>query len=161
MRTEKGRTHRLTALARGIMFALSLCLIAATVSAQDFRATLTGVITDASGAVMGKANVLAINNATQQIYKATSNKQGTYYIPYVIPGEYTVKVSADGFDTKVQDNVLLQASEYRGLNFTMQVGSVSQNVTVTDAPPLLNTASGSGTTVLSEQEIESAPLQGR
>ncbi|WP_446743481.1 carboxypeptidase regulatory-like domain-containing protein [Silvibacterium acidisoli] len=160
MRTEKGRTRRLTALARGIVAVLSL-FITATLAAQEFRATLTGVVTDESGAVMARADVLAINNATQQQYKAATTKQGTYYIPYVIPGEYTVKVSANGFDTQIQDNVLLQASEYRGLNFTMHVGSVSQNVTVSDAPPLLNTASGSGTTVLSEQEIESAPLQGR
>lgn len=149
---------------RALVSCLMLLLIFSfshTLRAQEFRATLTGVVTDESGALMAKANVLAINNATQQTYKSETNNKGTYYIPYVIPGNYTIKVSAQGFDTQVQDNVLVQASEYRGVNVTMHVGSVSQSVTVTDAPPLLNTASGSGSTVLSQQEIESAPLQGR
>ncbi|GGH06171.1 TonB-dependent receptor [Silvibacterium dinghuense] len=149
---------------RALVSSLMLLLIFSfshTLRAQEFRATLTGVVTDESGAVMAKADVLAINNATQQTYKSETNKQGTYYIPYVIPGNYTIKVSAPGFDTQVQTNVLLQASEYRGVNITLHVGSVSQSVTVTDAPPLLNTASGSGSTVLTQQEIESAPLQGR
>jgi hypothetical protein len=132
-----------------------------TLGAQEFRATLTGVVTDESGAVMGKASVLAVNNATQQTYKATTTKQGTYYIPYVIPGNYTVRVSVDGFRTEVQDDVLIQASEYRGLNFMLHLGSVSETVTVTDAPPLLNTASGSGGTIISQQELESSPLNGR
>jgi hypothetical protein len=141
-----------------LLLLLSLCR---TLGAQEFRATLTGVVTDESGAVMGKADVLAINNATQQTYKATTTRQGTYYIPYVIPGTYTVKVSFNGFNTEVQDDVLVQASEYRGLNFTLHVGSVTQDVTVTDAPPLLNTANGSGGTIISQQELESAPLNGR
>jgi Carboxypeptidase regulatory-like domain len=129
--------------------------------AQEFRATLTGQVSDASGARMSRAKVVAINNETQQTYTAATTKEGTYYIPYVLPGTYTVKVTADGFKTVVQDDVLIEASAYRGLNFTLQVGSIAENVTVTDAPPLLDTASGSGGTILTQRELESAPLNGR
>jgi hypothetical protein len=143
-------------------FALLLLLaLYLPLPAQEFRATLTGQVSDASGAMMVKAKVVAINNETQQTYTAATTKEGTYYIPYVLPGTYTVKVTADGFKTVVQDDVLIQASEYRGLNFTLQVGSVAENVTVTDAPPLLDTASGSGGTILTQRELESAPLNGR
>jgi hypothetical protein len=131
------------------------------VAAQEFRATLTGRVTDTSGAVMMKASVKAINNATQQTYTGLTTKNGDYYIPYVLPGTYTVSVSADGFKTQVQDDVLIEASGYRGVNFVLQVGSVAESVTVSDAPPLIDTASGSGGTILSQRELESAPLNGR
>jgi len=129
--------------------------------AQDFRATLNGQITDQSGALVTQATITAINNATQQVYTAAPTKKGAYYIPYVVPGTYTVRVSAPGFEEVEQDNVLVQASESRGLSFQLKVGNVQQVVTVTDAPPQINTSDGSGGTILSQREIEDSPLNGR
>lgn len=128
---------------------------------QEFRATLTGTVTDPSGATVGKAQVQAVNRASRQTYSTTTTDKGVYFIPYVLPGTYTVSVSAPGFKTQVQDNVALQASRSRGLNFALQLGTATQTVEVTAAPPLIETANGSGGTVLSEREIENAPLNGR
>ena len=141
----------MTALVAGVRF----------MSAQEFRSTLTGRVTDPSGAVIPGALVTAVKNDTHQTYTAKSDNSGDYYIPYVLPGLYTVTVEAKGFKKNVQGNVLLQASESYGLNFKLQVGATTQSVTVTAAPPLINTASGSSGTILTGRAIESLPLNGR
>src|SRR5580698_9431187 len=102
-----------------LMMVLALMAIQPAV-AQEFRATLTGRVTDVSGAVMVKASVKAVNNATQQTYEGITSRNGDYYIPYVLPGTYTVSVSAEGFKTEVQGNVLIEASGYRGVSFVLQ-----------------------------------------
>ena len=79
--------------------------------AQEFRATLTGQVTDATGAVIPKAVVTATNDETGSVYTAESSDAGVYYIPYVLPGNYTVKAKATGFKTAVQDKVLLLAGK--------------------------------------------------
>jgi len=129
--------------------------------AQEFRSTLTGRISDPSGAVIPGATVTAVQNDTHQTYSTRTNSSGDYYIAYMLPGNYTVTVSAKGFKTKVQQNVLLQASASYGLNFTLEVGSTTQSVTVTAAPPLINTASGSSSNILTGRAIENLPLNGR
>lgn len=129
--------------------------------AQEFRSTLTGTVTDPSGAVIPNVTVEATNNSTQQKYTTTTTGKGVYFIPYVLPGTYKVTASANGFTTQEQDNVLLQASQSRGLNFSLPVGTTTQTVEVSDVPPLIETANGSGGTVLTEREIENVPLNGR
>lgn len=142
---------------------LSVALLAGTgfLAAQEFRSTLTGQVTDPSGAIVPGAKVTAVNNDTQQTYTDTTNRSGNYYIPYVLPGTYTVTVNANGFKKNVQHNVVLQASQSYGLNFTLQVGATTQSVTVTAAPPQINTSSGSGGTMLTDRTIQSLPLNGR
>lgn len=130
-------------------------------SAQEFRSNLAGQVTDPSGAVIPKATVTAVMNDTHQTYTATTTGAGDYYIPYVLPGTYTVTVKAQGFKTNVQDNVLILAAQSRSLNFKLQVGELSQSVTVTSAPPLIDTASGSGGSVLQARAVENLPLNGR
>jgi hypothetical protein len=129
--------------------------------AQEFRATLTGTVTDPSGAVVPKARIEAINNGTQEKYTAITTGAGTYYIPYILPGTYSVRASAPGFKTEEQDGVMLQASRSLNLNFALQVGEATQRVEVTTAPPLLENANGSGGTVLSQRELMDVPLNGR
>ncbi|TAM81462.1 MAG: TonB-dependent receptor [Acidobacteria bacterium] len=140
-----------------ICFAIS----AGLARAQEFRSALTGRVSDPSGAVIPGAKVTAVQNDTSQTYSTKTNSSGDYYIPYMLPGVYTVTVGANGFKTNVQGNVLLQASASFGLNFTLQVGSITQSVTVTSAPPLINTASGSSSNVLTGRAIENLPLNGR
>ncbi|WP_263357939.1 carboxypeptidase-like regulatory domain-containing protein [Acidicapsa ligni] len=144
-----------------MLLVLGLLLVWSSANAQEFRATLTGRVSDSADRVLVKATVTAVNNETQQMYTATTSKEGVYYVPYVLPGTYTVSATVNGFKTGVQDSVLVQATEYRSVNFKLQVGSISENVVVTDALPLLDMASGSGGTVISQRELESAPLNGR
>ncbi|MGB6482338.1 MAG: TonB-dependent receptor [Candidatus Acidiferrales bacterium] len=144
-----------------IIMALFLALFPRWTQAQEFRATLTGQVTDPSGAVVPNATVTAVNDATKISYTAKTTGKGVYYIPYVLPGSYTVTVDAPGFKTAVQDKVLLVAAQYFGQNFKLEVGPVAEKVTVTAAPPLLETASGSGGTDIDQRTITSVPLDGR
>jgi hypothetical protein len=111
--------------------------------------------------VIGKAQVKAVNDATQQTYTAITTDKGAYFIPYVLPGTYTVTVTMQGFKQHVQNSVAMTASQTRGLNVMLQLGSQTQSVVVTAAPPLIETANGSGGTVLTEHELENVPLNGR
>jgi hypothetical protein len=78
----------------------ALLIVPAVLHAQEFRGSLSGLVTDPSGAVVPKAKVQAVNNATRQLYTATTTNSGDYLIPYVLPGTYTVSVTAEGFKTK-------------------------------------------------------------
>lgn len=140
---------------------LASLVLSCALFAQEFRGTLTGQVTDPSGATVAGAQVQAVNNATQQTYPTTTTDKGVYFIPYMLPATYTVTVTATGFKTQVQDNVVLQASSSRGLNFTFQLGTETQTVEVTGAPPLIETANGSGGTVLTGQQLENLPMNGR
>lgn len=141
-----------------------LCLgfgAARNLAAQEFRSNLAGQVTDPSGAVIPNATVTAVMNDTHQTYTATTTGAGDYNIPYVLPGTYTMTVKAQGFKTVVQDNVLVLAAQGRSVNFQLQVGSLAAHITVTSTPPLIETSSGSGGTVLQARAIQNLPLNGR
>jgi len=129
--------------------------------AQEFRATLSGQVTDPSGAVIANATITAVNVDSGTAYSAQTTKEGTYYIPYVLPGTYTVSAKAEGFKSAVQDKVRLFAAQGFGQNFKLEVGGTTERVEVTDAPPELETTSGSGGQLMLEREIEAVPLNGR
>jgi hypothetical protein len=111
--------------------------------------------------VLKGATVTAVNRDTGTSYSAETSNAGVYYMSYVLPGTYTVTVKATGFRSAVQDNVLLVAAQYFGLNFKLEVGAISESVTVTAAPPLIETASGSGGTDIDSRTISEVPLDGR
>ncbi len=129
-------------------------------SAQDFRATLTGQVTDQSGAFIPGAKVSAVNNSSQTTYTAVTTAKGAYYIPYVLPGTYTVSAAAPNFKTAVQDNVLVVTAQVFNQNFTLQVGQLSQRVVVTSAPPQLDAEDASENNTVSARSIENVPLNG-
>jgi hypothetical protein len=145
----------------GMLIAAFLTFSSTPACAQEFRATLTGQVTDPSGGVVPGATVTAVKNDTQQTYTAKTNVAGVYYIPYMLNGLYTVTVKARGFSTFVQEKVLLSASQTYGLNARLVVGATAQKITVTSAPPLVQTATGSGGTILTGTSVDDAPLNGR
>jgi hypothetical protein len=148
-------------IAAGLAACLLLFVFPSGLRAQEFRATLTGQITDPDGRVVAGVAVVATNVETGSTYTATTSDAGVYYIPYVVPGSYTVKASAQGFKTAVQDNVLLLAGKYFGQNFKLEVGAAAEKVEVTAAPPMIETANGSGGTILDERTLQNVPVNGR
>ncbi len=129
--------------------------------AQEFRGTITGTIVDPSGSRVANVDLQAVNDATQQTYKTKTTDSGDYLIPYVLPGTYTVTAKIQGFKTEVQQNVLVQGGVTRGLNLTLQLGTATETVNVTTAPPLIETENGSGNAIITERELENVPLNGR
>jgi hypothetical protein len=128
---------------------------------QEFRATLSGQVTDPSGAMVVDATITAVNVDSGTSYTARTTKEGTYYIPYVLPGTYTVTATANGFKTAIQDKVRLFAAQGFGQNFKLEVGGAAEQVEVTSAPPELETTTGSGGQLMLERELQSVPLNGR
>ena len=86
---------------------------------------------------------------------------GSYEIPYVLPGTYTLTAKANGFKTIVQKNVVLQAGQSSTLDFKLQIGAVAESVSVSATPPLLDAEDAVGNTVLTQRELQNVPMQGR
>jgi hypothetical protein len=139
---------------------LTLLVVAFSGKAQDFRASVNGLVTDSSGAVIKGAKITVTNSDSGTTYNGRTSDKGVYYIPYVLPGNYTITAEADKFKTSVQDKVVLLASQTFTQNFRLEVGSVTEQVVVNTTPAELETSTGSGGTVLDQRIIQSVPLNG-
>jgi hypothetical protein len=129
--------------------------------AQESRATLTGTITDPSGAAIPGATVIAKHSGTNAETKTTTNEAGLYVMPFLNTGDYTVTASTTGFKTAIKQNVQLSISERRQLDFQLEVGGTSEQVTVSAAAELLDTASANRGTLIDAQKIADLPLLGK
>ena len=125
---------------------LPLLVLSAFVSlAQDFRATITGQVTDESGAAVPGAKVRAVQRSTNQATETETSQNGYYTLPYLQPSSYDIEVTATGFQRMRRENVTLMVAEKLDLPFRLQIGQVTQEITVTaDAPELIQTADASG-----------------
>jgi hypothetical protein len=141
----------------------SILVICATsfLGAQETRATVTGRVQDPDGAGLTSAKVTAKNVDTGVVTTTNATADGTYAIPFLIPGSYVVSADAQGFKTAQQTNVILHVGDKTALNFTLTLGSVQEVVTVSDAPPLLQTSTASRDQLIEAQRVEELPLVGR
>jgi len=141
---------------------LTLGFITCTaVYSQIVGGTLSGTITDASGAAVPNATVAIKNGATGVITNAASNAQGLYNAPNLLPGTYEVTVTAAGFDTTVISNVVLAVGAQQVLNFSMKVGTVSERVQVSEIAPDVQLASATISGVIDSNTVLQLPLNGR
>lgn len=129
--------------------------------AQEYLATVNGTVTDNSGAVIPSAKVTAENDATHFLTSATSNQNGAFTIPFLTPGTYSLTVDAKGFQKSVKTGVVLNASARSEVDFRLQIGSATTNVTVSANTEVLQTGTASLGQVLSKQEIVDLPNLGR
>ena len=123
--------------------------------------TIEGTVTDSSGAVIPQAKVTAIRDATQVAQSTFTGSAGTFAIPHLDVGTYTVKVEVAGFAPQSITGITLDVSQQRNLDFKLSAAGVVQTVGVTAAPPLINTTNGSLAGLVSQQQVESLPLNGR
>ncbi len=129
--------------------------------AQEFRATISGTVTDPSGAVIPGAQITARENSTGTVNRAVSNGAGEYVIPFLPPGTYTLTITAKGFEKSVQRDVILESQAHPIVSIKLQPGSVSETVTVTATPPLLDLANASIGSVISTRSVADLPINGR
>jgi hypothetical protein len=101
--------------------------------------SIQGVVSDESGAVIPAATVTATNVATGVRTTRQTTDAGFYNLSPLQAGEYTITISSSGFQTLVQEHVVVDALTQVGFNATMRIGTAAEQVTVTDTPPLLNT----------------------
>lgn len=134
--------------------------LAASLSAQTDTARLTGTVTDANDAVVAGATVSVTNAGTQREVSATTDDVGGYVVPALPPGNYRVAVKQQGFKTVTQD-ITLQTQQVASLNFRLQVGQVTESVTVSSDLPLVEAASSTVSDVIVGRQITELPLNGR
>jgi hypothetical protein len=122
-------------------------------------ATLAGRVTDTSGGVIAEVKVEATNVETNVVFPGETNGEGLYNIPNLPPGTYRVIVSKFAFRTIVKPDVELHVQDVISLNFSMEVGSVAESVTVEGGAPLIQSTPARGGNFLSN-EVRDLPLAG-
>src|SRR5512132_3241839 len=117
--------------------ALCAGLFAFSAYAQEYRATMLGQVLDASKAAVPNATVKATKQDTNVAKETVTNEQGIYSIIGLDPGVYTVSVSAQGFQTARRADIVLQVAEKLNLPISLEVGAMTQEVTITGAQELV------------------------
>jgi hypothetical protein len=141
----------------GLLFALG----AQSLFAQTGHANIVGVVTDSQGAVIAGATVTATNQETGVATPTTTNGAGSYSIIQLIPGTYTIKVEKEGFSSQQQTNYTLVAEQNAGVNFTLNPGKVTENVTVQAGAIMVHTETAELGQTINEHSITELPLNGR
>lgn len=144
------------------MYLLLLFICAPLVVAQSTgSATLRGTIKDQSGAVVPKASVTLINEATKDERKAQTSDGGIYVFNAVSPGLYTLRVESSGFKTAEQSNLSLSPGDTRGVDIALSVGAASETVTVSATAETLQTETGAKENTITAKQIDNLSIISR
>lgn len=132
-----------------------------TLQAQSTNGEITGTVQDATQAALAGVSVTATNVDTSVHYKTISNDLGYYTIPFVPPGSYKIEALMQGFKTLNRGGVDVKVNEVVHLDLTLQPGSVSESVTVTEMAPVIDTQQSSVSSTVSNRTVVGLPLNGR
>ena len=137
------------------------CCVAPLASGQAIGASLNGLVTDPAGATIPGATVTVKNVDTGLAQTATSSDLGAYRIAPLPPGRYSLTVQMQGFQSYLQQGIIISVDTASTQNVALKAGNVQQTVTVTANAELLNTTNGSLGQTISETEVTQLPLNGR
>lgn len=146
---------------RGVLSAVLLLTGAAGLAAQEFRATVKGVVVDASQGALPGATVSVQNTETNEVATTTTNAEGAYTLPFLRPGLYTLTAELEGFQKFVRSNFRLEVSQTATINVTLGVGALTEEVTVSSQAPPLETGNANRGDVIDNRRIAELPLQSR
>jgi hypothetical protein len=149
------------AIRRVVIFVLALLLAGTAVHAQTVGASLQGIVTDASGAALPGSDVVVISTATRGVWEMKTDGTGHYRVPLLQPGEYEVHVSQTGFQTLTRRGIQLTVGQNAVIDVKLELGRISEEMTVSGAAPMINTTSGSLSGLVGDKEIRELPLNGR
>ncbi len=150
----RGFFHRIGLSALG-------CALLPFASGQTTSGSISGTITDSSGAVIPEATVLAASVSTSVSKTAKTNALGDYVFLVVDPGDYTVFVQKTGFESQTQQNIRLDANQNVRVSFILQPGSMKQNITVDAQTALVDTRESQIGSTVDQRRIQDLPLNGR
>ena len=143
------------------IFVIVLAMLsAASLSAQSYG-TISGHVADATGAAFPDTTITLSNQATGAVRTTVSTSSGDYTFPAVSPGNYSIRAERSGFKTASSQNVHVQVSQALRQDFTLEVGTVTQSVTVSGTSDLLQQENSSLGTVVPTQTINEMPLNNR
>jgi hypothetical protein len=148
-----------TIVLSGLAFACLPGLVAA--QSRATTADLTGLITDGTGAALPGAVVTATNTDTNVARSVIADGAGRYTVPVLPPGTYVVRVELNGFRPHARPGVTLALGETATLDVTLQIAGQAEQVTVSAAPPPVDAQRTAVSTVVSQQQINNLPINGR
>jgi hypothetical protein len=144
-----------------LSFALAASSLFAALFAQEFRASIAGQVTDSTGAIIPGAEVAVTSIERNTTDRTTSNSAGRYVVEFLLPGHYTLTVEKPGFKKVVRTGLNLEGADHLALNVALEVGELTQNITVTGESPLLETETASRAGTIENRVLESVPTNGR
>jgi hypothetical protein len=142
---------------RNCVLIAAALLTATAASAQETRATLSGHVTDPSGAGLTDTPVRVVNTNTRTEFTARTNNDGLFTIPYLLPGTYDVTVERQGFKKLERNNVVLQVNDNLSLDLQLALGDVTQSVVVSAEVSLLQTTDPGLGQVVEEKQMAELP----
>src|SRR5216683_6758967 len=138
---------------------LSLCALP---TYAQYRASIQGVVTDPQGGVVSGATLTLTNLDTNQKLISTSNESGIYNFNALPPAKYSLTAEKTGFKKKVLENVGVIAEQANALNLQLEIGQVTESVTVSgDSTPLMDTETASVSGLVNSNQIQHMPSFGR
>ena len=123
--------------------------------------TILGTVTDSAGAVVTNAKITVTNTATKVASQTLSNSAGDYNVPALNPGTYTVMAEAIGFQKEVVSSFTLTVNQHARVDFALKPGAVTETVTTTAQAVSLDTDTAEMANLVSQQQVEDLPLNGR
>jgi hypothetical protein len=135
-----------------------LLLANSTAFSQETRGALLGTVKDAQGGVVSGAKVVVTNTEINSSSKLVTNDSGYFEFPYLLPGSYSVSVTAPGFREFVQRGIALTVNSRRSIDISLEVGAVEQQVAVVADAPMLETTTASGSTTLTNRQVMDLPV---
>src|ERR1700740_3421424 len=162
MRFQDIHRRKAIYLRHGRIFAL-LVVLAATpwVLAQGVSGRIVGTVSDSTGAAIANATVTVSNQDTGINFNTVRDSRGDYRADNLPPGNYQITIAAPGMETTISKGIVVAVDNTTPLPITLRVGATNQSVTVTAANALIDTTSSSLGEVLSGQEVQTLPLNGR
>src|SRR5690349_9325741 len=133
-------------------------LSSAAASGQSANGTITGLVTDMTGAVVAGAKISFHNPDTGSMYASTSTGTGNYTVPQLPTGTYDLQVSDEGFRQFERKGLAVSPANVIRIDVLMQLGTTSDTVTVTDEAPMLKTENSATVYNVNFQQIENLPI---
>jgi outer membrane receptor protein involved in Fe transport len=141
--------------------ALALVLLVPAMALAQATGQINGLVTDTQGGVLPGVTVEITNLATGAVRTGVTGADGLYTVPLLQPGDYSVKATLAGFRTAQQERVRVTVTETARVNFQLEVGQLTETVTVTGAVTLVESANATHGIVIDEQKVVDLPLNGR
>ena len=146
---------------RGSMVLLLVFFVTLPVCAGGPTGTITGTVTDPSGAVVRNARITILNEATNALRNAESNDDGDFTVALLPPGRYRVTAESAGFRRSVFNDVTVDVDQTARVDFALEVGAATEEVKVKDTPPAIQTDTSTLGQVLNNRLVQELPLNER
>ncbi len=146
---------------KSLVLAITLMMLCSSVVSAQSTTTLSGTVTDPQGKVLSGATVTITNTANGVSREAKTGDDGAYVFNQLPPGTYKIRVEAGGFKIQIQENVQLLVATPQSVNTQLEVGNVSETVTVTGGEVHINTSDATIGNTFTQTQIRQLPLEGR